>query len=67
MSPKTYYMIAFRLDGVTYTIKGDTTSSYYIDSSTEAAAFWEAVDFLSNFMQSTDVYKSMPEAVGGYD
>lgn len=67
MSPMSYYMIAFRLDGVTYIIKGDKTSSYYIDSSTKAAAFWEAVDFLSNFMRSTDVYKSMPEAVGGYD
>ncbi|MDD2269071.1 MAG: hypothetical protein PHY15_05910 [Eubacteriales bacterium] len=67
IEPMTYYMIAFRLDGVTYIIKGDKTSSYYIESSREAAAFWEAVNFLSDFMQNTDVYKSMPAAVGGYD
>jgi len=67
ISPMTYYVITFCVDGITYTIKGDATASYYIDSSKEAAAFWQAKEFLSNFMYSTDVYKSMPKSDGGYD
>lgn len=67
VSPMTYYVITFSADGMTYTIKGDYTSFHYKDSSPEAEAFCKAVDFLNNFMHSTDVYKSMPKAEGGYD
>ena len=67
VSPLTYYVITLRADGVTYTIEGDYTSSYFKESSTEAAAFWEAVTFLRDFMHNTEEYQSMPEAVGGYD
>lgn len=67
VTPLTYYVITFRADGVTYTIKGDYTASEYKKSSTEAAAFWEAITFLQKYMHNTDVFQSMPEAVGGYD
>lgn len=67
VEPMTYYVITFRAHGVTYTIKGDYSASRYTDSSADAAAFWQAKEYLLNFIHNTDTYKSMPQVAGGYD
>jgi len=39
--PMAHYVIKFRADGVTYTIKGDDSAEFYTEGSPETATFWE--------------------------
>lgn len=66
MSPCTYYEINFTIDGKKYTILGDETSDLYINENEQANSFCSFIQFMKNLIHSTEEYKSLPEAEGGY-
>lgn len=66
MDPLTKYYLKFTANGKTFEISGDATAGECIEQSTEAARFMQAVSGLTNYYRNTEVYKSMPEAEGGY-
>ena len=67
MDPLTKYYIKFTANGKTFEISGDATAAECTDQSYEAQHFIQAVRGLYNYYINTDVYKSMPEANGGYE
>lgn len=66
MNPLTKYYLKFTANGKTFEISGDATAAECTDQSYEARHFIQAVRGLYNYYINTDVYKSMPEANGGY-
>lgn len=65
--PLTCYSLQFTANGRTLVISGDATAGECTDQSDEARYFMEAVRAVFKFYRSTDEYKSMPEANGGYE
>lgn len=66
INPLCIYKISFTCDGTVYNITGDETARSYIQENEQASNFCIIVDYLKKYYYSTKVYKSMPEAVGGY-
>ena len=67
MNPLVCYYLKFTANGKTIEISGDATAGECTDQSQEALYFVHAVRDIGHFCNNTDVYKSMPEAKGGYD
>lgn len=67
VEPCTHYEIIIQLGGMEYTIKGDSTAWHYKDTDSQAKSFTEFISFMNELMQNTVEYKSLPEAVGGYE
>lgn len=63
MSPCVKYLIVFRVDDVEYTVTGDSTAFLY----PEGKNLKKFCDYMTEFLQATEEYQSLPKAVGGYD
>ena len=67
MDPLTCYYLKFTANGKTIEISGDATANECTDQSEEALFFVDAIRGIGNFYRNTDVYKTMPNANGGYE
>ncbi len=65
VTPNTEYVIRVRANGQEFCIQGDYTTCM-VDGELNQA-FREFVGRISNFMQSTGQWQSLPEAKGGYE
>ena len=66
VEPCTYYKVTFTALGKTYTVSGDYTMRDYVNKNKDAENFWNFIVFIRDIYRSTDEYKSLPEAEGGY-
>lgn len=66
VTPCTCYSVKFTAYGKTYTVEGDYTMRDLISDEADAANFWNFIVFVRDLYRSTDEYKSLPEAEGGY-
>ena len=67
MEPLVCYYLRFTANGRTIEISGDATAGECTDQSQEALYFIQAIRGIGKFYKNTEVYKSMPEANGGYE
>ena len=65
VEPCTHYEIKFTINGKIYTITGDETANSHKNNE-NAKSFCEFISFMRQIIISTDEYKSLPEAQGGY-
>ena len=67
IAPCTYYNINLTIKGKEYNVAGDATVFSYKDTNIQAKDFCEFVTYITQYLESTQEYKSLPEANGGYD
>lgn len=65
-SPISRYEISFTINGVDYYIAGDYSAMFYQNKSEQANNFCDFVTYMTDYIEETDEYKSLPEAEGGY-
>lgn len=66
ITPLSRYYLKFTANGKTIEISGDATAGECTDKSEEARYFIQSIRKIINFYKNTEVYKTMPEANGGY-
>ncbi len=67
IEPCTYYNINFTINGTEYNVAGDSTVFSYKDTNIQAEDFCTFIAYIIQYLESTQEYKSLPEANGGYD
>jgi hypothetical protein len=66
ITPTKLYEIKFTINGVDYNVTGDYSAMFNQENSEQADNFCDFVTYMTEYIESTEEYKSMPEPVGGY-
>lgn len=67
IEPCGKYVLTFVIDGKEYKLTGDDSVINHPIQNDTADVFEAFVKSVINYIQQTDAYKSLPDAVGGYD
>jgi hypothetical protein len=65
--PNCYYEISVQMNGEQYLICGDQSAYSYKDTDEDALCFVSTVQELRQMIEDIPEWKSLPEAIGGYD
>ena len=66
VEPCTYYEITFTVHGMSYKIQDDASASHYTDVHDDASHFVAFILFMNEFIYTSDEFKALPVANGGY-